>query len=107
MEGIAEETYLGYTSTTSPLLLWLTVSADWHSGDKHQLAAFLKEFKHPYGGESDNQIAAVYVLGDDGPKEATWTLMPDVQFAKPARADLRIICAEYDVDALKEIPNWA
>lgn len=104
MSDVADETYLGYTSSASPLLLWLTVSADWHSGDKHQFAAFVKDFKHPYGGESDDQVAALYVLGDDGPKDAVWSVQRVPSMESVGLLSVR--CDAYDVDVIKEIQGW-
>jgi hypothetical protein len=101
MSDVAEETYLGYTSTSSPLLLWLTVNADWHSGDKHEFAAFLKHF-HADGDDTDLAVAVLYVLGDDGPKEARFIVSP----GEWAPVILTVICAAYDVNVTKEIQNW-
>ena len=105
-EEIYDETHLGSTHPGNPLLLWLTVSADYHSGDKHDFAAYLKEFKHPYGGEDDNKVVALYVLGDDGPKAATWGVAPYAPYAAAGWGDLTITCAEYDVEVIKRIPGW-
>lgn len=100
---VDEGTYLGSHTPAAPLLLWLTVNADYHSGDAHEFATFLKAHKDPYGGEDDDKVAALYVLGDDGPREATWALTLPRQ---SMGATLTVDCAEYGVDVTKEITNW-
>lgn len=101
-----DDIHLGSSTPASPLLLWLTTSAEYYSGDKHQLAEYLRGLRElSDAGNDDDKIAALYVLGEDGPKEAQWAITPHGTTEGDA-ASLTVTEDTYDVSVLRHLPDW-
>lgn len=95
--GNGDELWNNPTNKPNPLLLWLTINADYCAGHMYDFAAAAVEARDlPDDVGSEDKIVDVHVLGPDGPKLASFT----VRDAAPQLIGfvVRVVCPHYELD---------